>query len=256
MIKINLSRDIDPSRQGMNRRNADQTIEAMGDSVTEWVDRFIDDVTPEQTQEGNDKAIEAALLLALMANGRFAFQNNINAAMNSGLMDAESQIKSQLKDLPMGVEAGSISVNEEFTRHKERLLAGLKSSVNAIVITYSQRISALIGRLLAAGIPVSEIKIEVEYLINKMLNEIKRAVHTTINQSAAESKMIASTIVASILGLQALVKHKSALTATTRSSHAARHGKIYTVDQQRRWWASGANAINCLCSVDAVVEIK
>lgn len=50
-----------------------------------------------------------------------------------------------------------------------------------------------------------------------------------------------------------MIMHLSALTATTRPHHAARHGKVYTADEQAMWWAEGANRILCLCSITSVL---
>lgn len=51
--------------------------------------------------------------------------------------------------------------------------------------------------------------------------------------------------------------HVSALTETTRPSHAARHGGIYTRKEQLKWWDSGSNRINCYCSIiDVLINIK
>lgn len=57
-------------------------------------------------------------------------------------------------------------------------------------------------------------------------------------------------------GFEARIMHLSALTATTRATHAARHGGIYTSDEQAMWWASGSERINCLCSVTSVLVDK
>ena len=42
--------------------------------------------------------------------------------------------------------------------------------------------------------------------------------------------------------------HLSALSPTTRVTHAERHGWVGTVEQERAWFAEGANRINCKCS--------
>ncbi len=47
--------------------------------------------------------------------------------------------------------------------------------------------------------------------------------------------------------------HFSALSPTTRITHAQRHGKIYTAEEQRDWWSRDANAINCKCSTITVL---
>jgi SPP1 gp7 family putative phage head morphogenesis protein len=55
------------------------------------------------------------------------------------------------------------------------------------------------------------------------------------------------------LGIQSREMHFSALSPTTRPSHRARHGKLYTVQQQREWWAVVPNMINCKCSTVTVL---
>lgn len=55
------------------------------------------------------------------------------------------------------------------------------------------------------------------------------------------------------LNFQSKELHLSALSPTTRATHAARHGKLYTIDEVRDWWSQGANSINCLCSTTTVL---
>lgn len=51
--------------------------------------------------------------------------------------------------------------------------------------------------------------------------------------------------------------HRSALSPTTRPHHKARHGNIYTVQQQKDWWSVNGNKISCLCStLDVLVNKK
>lgn len=58
------------------------------------------------------------------------------------------------------------------------------------------------------------------------------------------------------LGLRTLEMHLSALSPTTRATHAARHGKLFTVEDCRDWWAEGANGINCKCATTSVMVDK
>lgn len=49
--------------------------------------------------------------------------------------------------------------------------------------------------------------------------------------------------------------HMSALSPTTRASHAQRHGNLYTTTQVRDWYSEDANSINCKCSqVEVLVD--
>lgn len=51
--------------------------------------------------------------------------------------------------------------------------------------------------------------------------------------------------------------HVSALTDTTRRTHAERHGTIHTSIEQKKWWNSGSNRISCYCTViDVLINLK
>lgn len=49
-------------------------------------------------------------------------------------------------------------------------------------------------------------------------------------------------------GIKTKLMHFSALSPTTRASHAARHSKLYTSDEVRDWYSDAGNAVNCKCS--------
>ncbi|RZV01069.1 UNVERIFIED_ORG: SPP1 gp7 family putative phage head morphogenesis protein [Serratia quinivorans] len=50
------------------------------------------------------------------------------------------------------------------------------------------------------------------------------------------------------LGLRTKLLHLSALKPTTRTWHASRHGKLYTVEEVREWCSKDGNRFNCYCS--------
>ncbi len=50
------------------------------------------------------------------------------------------------------------------------------------------------------------------------------------------------------LGLKTGLLWLSALKPTTRSWHASRHGKVYTTEQVRDFYAENGNRYNCYCS--------
>ncbi|EDW0102774.1 phage head morphogenesis protein [Salmonella enterica subsp. salamae serovar 6,7:z:1,5] len=55
------------------------------------------------------------------------------------------------------------------------------------------------------------------------------------------------------LGLKTKLLHISALSPTTRRTHADRHGNLYTQEEVRDWYSRDANAINCKCSQQSVL---
>lgn len=70
--------------------------------------------------------------------------------------------------------------------------------------------------------------------------EINNAYRTARKQEAEQAAVR--------FDLDVWVMHRSALLPTTRPWHAARHGKVYTIQEQADWWAEGANAVNCYCT--------
>ena len=84
----------------------------------------------------------------------------------------------------------------------------------------------------------------------------ERIARTEINRAynVARSEQAEDTSVR--LGIDVRLIHRSSLGASTRFSHAQRHGNVYTKAEQREWWDTGSNRINCLCSVSEIVYDK
>ncbi len=85
----------------------------------------------------------------------------------------------------------------------------------------------------------------------------KRIADTEINRSYNDGKLNTANIIKTRTGQRVGVLHISALLPSTREAHAARHGNVYTVEDQERWWDTGANRINCKCSTAiALIDSK
>lgn len=104
-----------------------------------------------------------------------------------------------------------------------------------------------------SGLTPTEIAKDITGRFDVSKSGAKRIAETEVNQAYTNSKMRAVDLAADLSGLRAGVLHISALTATTREKHAKRHGNAYTTTQQRQWWDSDANRINCKCSVESVL---
>ena len=82
----------------------------------------------------------------------------------------------------------------------------------------------------------------------------ERIARTEINNAYTTARLSEMKSARDDLGMNVMVIQRSALiTGRTRSWHAARHGKLVTIEEQNAWWAEGANKINCLCSVSEAV---
>lgn len=70
---------------------------------------------------------------------------------------------------------------------------------------------------------------------------------TEINEAYRTARQQEREAAAIRFDLDMKVMHRSALLPTTRSWHAARHGFVYTSQEQEIWWSEGTNKIQCFC---------
>lgn len=125
------------------------------------------------------------------------------------------------------------------------------------VKTLSQRTSSQVMQQINAGIDAGDTPTAISKSISERFDvarsSAKRIADTEINKAYNNSKLRANDIAATETGLRSGVIHISALTPTTRNTHAARHGNAYTTVDQLQWWDSGSNRINCKCSTISVL---
>lgn len=68
---------------------------------------------------------------------------------------------------------------------------------------------------------------------------------TEITNALRQARMDETLSAQESLGIQTKEMHLSALSPTTRPTHAARHSKLFSIQEQKEWWARDANSINC-----------
>lgn len=113
-----------------------------------------------------------------------------------------------------------------------------------------------LSRVLTEGMASGQNPLAIAENLTEALNgdyaRAKRIARTEINQALRTARMDETQDARERLGLNFALLHISALSPTTRDTHAERHGIMYTIQQERDFFASGANAINCKC---ATVEV-
>ena len=83
----------------------------------------------------------------------------------------------------------------------------------------------------------------------------RRIARTEITTALRRARLDEAEQASGDLGLGMRMMQMSALSSTTRPSHAARHSKLYTFEQARVWMATSPNMINCKCSfVEVLVD--
>ncbi|MEQ5315742.1 phage minor head protein [Providencia vermicola] len=124
----------------------------------------------------------------------------------------------------------------------------------------SAQVKADMARILTDGIARGLNPREVARNLNEQSGiEIRRAnrvARTEITTALRRARMDEADEASEVLNLETRQVHISALSPTTRPNHASRHGKMFTTDEQRDWWAVDGNSINCKCSTVTILTDK
>lgn len=126
------------------------------------------------------------------------------------------------------------------------VIKGLSEKTSVQVL---QRVNAGIQ----AGDTPTAIAADISDRFNVARSDAKRISETEVNKAYNDAKLSATEVLGEQTGLRSAVIHISALTPTTRQTHADRHGNAYTVADQLQWWNTSPNRINCKCTTRSVL---
>jgi hypothetical protein len=84
-----------------------------------------------------------------------------------------------------------------------------------------------------------------------------RIARTEIPQAFKEARREESRQAMNDFGFKIVMMHLSAMSPTTRKTHAQRNATLHTIEEQQDWYAQDGNAINCKCSeIETLVDDK
>lgn len=124
---------------------------------------------------------------------------------------------------------------------------------------FTAEVKADMARILTDGMARGQNPLEISRKLAEQTHiedfRADRIARTEINTALRRARWDEFEDAQQAYGLNMKYMHISALSPTTRRTHAARHGNLYTVEQARDWAASGANSINCKCGgVEVMVD--
>lgn len=119
--------------------------------------------------------------------------------------------------------------------------------------TVKRELAEVLTGGLVQGIGPREIAKNIEAQTGVEIRRAERIARTEVGQAQRTARLDEATDAATRLGVLLKMMHLSALSPTTRLTHAERHGKLYPVQEERDWFGEGANSINCKCSMTEVL---
>lgn len=108
-------------------------------------------------------------------------------------------------------------------------------------------LSQIIGRAVVDGKNPRAVRTEIAERLDISRSRAALYAQTDITGTLREARWAESDHARDEMGIRTGLLHTSAFLPTTRQSHAARHGKVYSTTDVREWYAKDGNRYRCHC---------
>lgn len=193
----------------------------------------------------------------LLAGGVYSnwfFEDYVKPGYDKGLAQQFANLSTQSPVYLAGrVSLGDIIRTPEYSRRMALLAAREFNEMEGLAASVKANLSRILAAGVARGQSPDQVAKDIKANLTIDQNRAKRIARTEIHNALIQAKLDETQEAQQRYGLRTMEMHISALSNTTRLDHAERSGKLYTVEQQREWWAQGANSINCKCSTTTVL---
>lgn len=186
------------------------------------------------------------ILLEGGADHPWLFENYVQAAFERGTARAVKNLAAQ--SAAYRAERATLRDVMRLPQYQRRTIM-VRARVFEEMKGLGGQVKADMGRLLADGVARGRNPLDIARNLIEQLNiedyRAERIARTEVNTALRRARWDETEDAQATYGLKSMEMHISALSPTTREEHAARHGKLFTVEASRDWFAEGANSINC-----------
>ena len=262
----------DPSMQDVRERkfikDFDRRVTAIGKEVLRILSEQNYTVVTLNAMDVNASTYQFALDQAILSGINSEIERICNLILLEG---GEQELWSMRSYVEGAYQQGTAMTAANLTVQSE-LYALTKPTLDAILFSppYRKRISLLAAREfelmqgfsqqmksdlaqtltrgLIAGQNPRVIAKDIQARTGVNRSRAERIARTEVTSAFRQARMDEAQAAQTDLGINTRLMHLSALSPTTRPSHRARHAHLYTIQEERDWWAITPNSINCRCS--------
>lgn len=184
--------------------------------------------------------------------GRWLFTGYVRPAYQQGTAKANASIANQSKLYADARSLEQLLTSPPYLKRLGLLRGRIFERMEGITADVQQTLASTLTQGLADGVGPLEISkriTESTGIVERRANNIAR---TETGEALREGRL-AETEDARSIGVNVGVMHLSALSPTTRISHAQRHGWIGTPAEERAWYQIGGNRFSCKCSPSEIL---
>jgi SPP1 gp7 family putative phage head morphogenesis protein len=190
---------------------------------------------------------------------RWFFDDFILQPARSGTIESlnrTSMLATQARypqEILSSLDVQRVLMSEPYRRRIELLEARTFNEMKGFTAQTKTDLSRVLSETIAKGKTSATARREIRDRFNVSASRAARIARTEISNAHITARLDEQKRSRDELGIDVRVAHRSALSPTTRHWHAARHGRIYTIEDQEEWWETGGNRINCMCGIAEVV---
>ena len=151
------------------------------------------------------------------------------------------------------VDSGRVTTSAPYRTELQKVYVRTYQTMKGFSNDTTMQIVRVIQDGISAGQSPKQIRDEIRGRFKVAKSRAARIANTEVQWAYNKAKLDAVALAEMDTGLESRVIHISALLPTTRKHHAARHRRIYTPEEQRAWWISGSNLINCKCTARPIL---
>lgn len=196
-----------------------------------------------------DLEVDSIIIGADPSGQAWLFESFVGVAYQRGTAQEFANLAQQSPAYSAGrVDLSSLIRSEPY----QRRIALIRARVFEEMKGLSASVKADMGRVLTDGIgrglnprDIARNLAAQEGIDARRANKIAR---TEITTALKRARLDESDEAVEDYGLRGKQMHLSALSPTTRATHAARHAHLYETDDVRDWYSRDGNSANCKCS--------
>lgn len=182
------------------------------------------------------------------------FDEYIDLAAEKGTGQAYSNLSQQSPVYAAGRESlSAILASEPYQRRMALVHARMFEEMKGLSAEVKRDMARVLTDGIGRGLNPREVSKNLTEQIGIEKRRANRIARTEVTTALRRAKWEEDEEAQEDYGLKTRLLHISALSPTTRRTHAARHAHLYTTDEVREWYARDANAANCKCSQQSVL---
>lgn len=182
------------------------------------------------------------------------FYEYVDLAAEKGTGQAYANLSQQSPVYAAGRESlSAILISEPYQRRMALVNARIFEEMKGLSAEVKRDMARVLTDGIGRGLNPREVSRNLTIQIGIEKRRANRIARTEITTALRRAKWEEDQEASELYGLKTKLLHISALSPTTRHTHAARHAHLYTNEEVRDWYAKDANSINCKCTQQSVL---